>query len=198
MLKTIRIARTEKELKDVFKLRYQVYVKQEGYFKDVSTKLITDQFDSTLQTVNVIAYSGIQPIATIRINCDSEILLPCDEMFNFKTYRDSIIAQRKAQDMLPPIFGCASMLAIAKPWRNRRDVFMPLLKIACGYAKNWEVSHLIATVNDKEVSIYKKMGFAILAEPFWVSSIGETLSPVWIDFTRIYQWAFSAIPKNTP
>ena len=79
MLKTIKIARTEKELKDVFKLRYQVYVKQEGYFKDVSTKLITDQFDSTLQTANVIAYSGIQPIATIRINCDSEILLPCDE-----------------------------------------------------------------------------------------------------------------------
>ena len=40
----IKVATTAKELNDVYRLRYQVYVETEGCFKDIKGNLIIDQF----------------------------------------------------------------------------------------------------------------------------------------------------------
>ncbi|MFT4930049.1 MAG: CRP/FNR family cyclic AMP-dependent transcriptional regulator, partial [Phenylobacterium sp.] len=76
----IKVARTAKELNDVYRLRHEVYVEGEGYFKDMPGEVIVDQFDSVPLVANIIAYDEEtqRPVGTIRINGDSEILLPSD------------------------------------------------------------------------------------------------------------------------
>ena len=145
----IKVATTAKELNDVYRLRYQVYVETEGCFKDIKGNLIIDQFDAMPKVANIIAYEGHIPVGTIRVNLDSEILLPADEAYDFSGYRQSVANTSKNKEQPAPIFVNAGMLAIAEQWRNRRDVFRVLLKLACDVAHSWQGSHVIVTASIK-------------------------------------------------
>lgn len=195
----IKVARTARELNDVYRLRHQVYVEGEGYFKDLPGDVIVDQFDTMPKMANIIAYDEDTqtPVATIRINCDCEILLPSDEVYSFEAYRARIGKQRAAQNLPPAVMGSAGMLAIAAPWRNRRDVFQGLFKMACDIGRTWETTHIVATVNIKTAGIYKRLNFEILDEKLWIPSIGEHVLPVANDFAPVYQWAFGAFASQS-
>ena len=52
----IKAAESAKEIRDVFKLRYQVYVEEEGLFPGVEGDTIVDLFDAVPSVVNLIAY----------------------------------------------------------------------------------------------------------------------------------------------
>ena len=190
----IKVAVSAQELNDVYKLRHQVYVENEGYFKDMPGDVIVDQFDTMPRVANIIAYDEETktPVGTMRINGDSEILLPSDEVFSFVEYREKINKQRKKQGLSPAIVGSAGMLAIAEPWRNRRDVFRALFKMSCDVGKTWGTTHIVATVNIKSATIYKRLGFDVLADKLWIPSIGEHVLPVCTEFDKVYDWAFGA------
>ena len=185
----VKVAQTPKELTDVYRLRYQVYVEGEGYFKDMHGDLIVDHFDSVPQVANIIAYSDDIPVATMRANCDSEILLPSDEMYDFTEYRARIneLAKEKNGRVL---FGSAGMLAIAEPWRNRRDVFRALFKMCCDVGHSWQITHIISTVNVRTASMYKRLHFEELSEQVWLPAIGEHIIAMGNNFEPIYDWAF--------
>lgn len=190
----IKVARTAKELNDVYRLRHQVYVEGEGYFKELPGELIVDQFDCMPRVANIIAYDEDTrtPVGTMRLNGDSEILLPSDEVFSFQDYRAKINDERKANKQTPALVGSAGMLAIAEPWRNRRDVFLALFKMSADVGHAWGVTHVVATVNVKTASIYRRLGFEVLGEKIWVPSIGEHVLPVCQNFAVLHQWAFGA------
>jgi CRP/FNR family cyclic AMP-dependent transcriptional regulator len=189
----VKVATTAKELKDVYHLRYQVYVEMEGCFEDMSGDLIIDQFDTMPNVANIIAYEGDTPVGTIRINLDTEILLPADETYDFSTYRKSIADEAKAQSDPSPIFINAGMLAIAEQWRNRRDVFRVLFKLGCDVAHSWHGSHIIVTASIKSFSIYKRLGFVALEEKVWYEPAGEHIVPMASDLARVYQWAYGGL-----
>lgn len=195
----IKVARTAKELEDVYKLRYQVYVEGEGYFKDAPGGVVVDPFDSLSKVENIIAYSEEDhtPIGTIRANCDSEVLLPCDELFDFGDYRRQVNEERARQGLPPALFGSAGMLAIVEAYRNRRDVFRSLLKMSCDISNSWDVTHIVATVNAKTASIYKSLGWEFLGDEIWVPSIGEHVLPIAIESERISAWAFGSFSDKS-
>jgi CRP/FNR family cyclic AMP-dependent transcriptional regulator len=187
----VKVAQTPKELTDVYKLRYQVYVEGEGYFKDIPGNMISDHFDSVPGCANIIAYSGDTPVATMRANLDSEILLPSDEMYDFGEYRKRVAEQAKENDGRV-LLGSAGMLAIAQPWRNRRDVFRALFKMCCDVGHSWDVTHIISTVNVRTAAMYKRLRFEELDEKVWLPEIGEHIVPMGNIFEPIYEWAFGA------
>lgn len=193
----IKVATTEKELEDVFRVRHQVYVQSEGYFKDTPGTMIVDHFDAMPRVANIIAYAGDLPIATMRIACDSEIGSPSDELFDFSEYRQRIERQAQEQGLPAPVIGSAGMLAIADKWRNRRDVFRSLFKMSCDVGHMWGTTHIIATVNLKTAAIYHKMGYETLGEPIHIPSIGESILPVASNFAPVYNWAFGAFADKT-
>lgn len=193
----IKVARTEQEIEDVFRVRHQVYVQGEGYFKDVPGNMIVDHFDAMPKVANIIAYADEQPIATMRISCDSEIGSPSDEMFDFNDYRKRIRAEAKACGDPEPVIGSAGMLAIVDQYRNRRDVFRSLFKMSCDVGHMWGATHIIATVNYKTAAIYHKMGYETLGEPIHIPSIGESILPVASNFGPVYQWAFGAFADKS-
>ena len=192
----VKVATTPKELNDVYRLRYKVYVESEGYFKDIAGDLIVDQFDALPQVANIIAYSGNTPVGTIRANVDTEIKLPSDELYDFTQYREKTIAEQQAKGK-PVKFASAGMLAIAEPYRNRRDVFRAMFKMCCDIAFSWQVTHIISTVNIKTAAMYSRLRFEPLCDPIWVPEIGESIVPLVNEFAPVYQWAFGAFSDKS-
>ena len=188
----VKAAENAKELADVYKLRHQVYVEGEGYFKDHPGDHIVDQFDTLPQVINVIAYKGDIPIGTIRLNRDSEIGLPCDEIYDFTEYRKSEIAKAKAEGLPAPTFCSGGMLAIAEDWRNRRDLFQALFRMTLDVGGQWGGTHVLLTVNVKSASIYKRLGFSIISEQIWSDAIGEHIVAMVSPFQPVYDWAFGS------
>lgn len=188
----VKAAETANELADVYRLRHQVYVEGEGYFKNHPGDHIVDQFDTLSQVINVIAYKGDTPIGTIRLNRDSEIGLPCDEIYDFSEYRKSETAKAKAEGLPEPIFCSGGMLAIAEDWRNRRDLFQALFRMTLDVGGQWGGTHVLLTVNVKSASIYKRLGFSIISDEIWSDAIGEHIVAMVSPFKPVYDWAFGS------
>lgn len=195
----IKLAKTAQELEDVFALRRQVYVEEEGYFKDLSAPVIVDQFDAIPNVGNIIAYQEPEhiPVGTFRVNSDSELGLPSEESYDFQSYRDRLNQERKDQGDPPARLGSAGMLAITKPFRKRRDVFRGLLKMACDISRFWNCTHIIATVNAETSAIYKRLGWEFLSDKIWIPHINEDIYPVAIESEKLYAWAFDSIEDKS-
>lgn len=185
----IKTAETAKELSDIYKLRQQVYIEQEGYFTDHSIDHIIDKFDTLPDVINVIAYKNGIPVGTIRINKDSDIGLPCDEHYDFTDYRQRIISQTESEGLPEPIFCSAGMLAIAEDFRNRRDLLKALFRMTLNAGETWGCTHLLITANVKSASIYQRLGFETISEPFWSEEIGEHLVALASPFDQVSDWA---------
>ena len=185
----IKIAKTEQELSDVYRLRYQVYSEQ-GRFAELYDGVIVDLFDAIPSVANVIAYSGETPIATIRINLDSALKLPADHLFDFSTYRQCVIEQEQIAGRDTPVFASAGMLAIAAEWRNRRNVFGGLFRMAIDIGHMWGVTHIIATVNADTSGIYQRLGWEQLSPPMPMGKIGVEITPFVTPMEPMYRWAF--------
>ncbi len=195
----VKIAKTAKELDDVFHLRHQVYVKGEGVLKGIisdSSETIFDRFDALPPVGNIIAYSGDEPIGTMRINLDAGVGLPPDESHDFTEYRERIVEQWMRTHNTPPRFGSAGMLAIRSDWRNRRDVIHALLKMGAGVGKTWGGTHIIATPSARSAAMYTRLGFELLDDKFWVEEFGDFIQPVAGTFEEFYNWTFGGLMEN--
>jgi CRP/FNR family cyclic AMP-dependent transcriptional regulator len=192
----IKLATSAKELRDVYQLRYQVYA-GEGAFQDIQGDSIIDQFDTMPDVANVIAYEGDVPVGTMRVNLDTDILLPPDETYDFSQYRANLIDQAKNKGDSAPILVSAGMLAIATEWRNRRDVFRSIFKLGCDIAYSWGATHIITTVSVKSSTIYRRLGFVAMREKIWYEPAGDHIVPMSGDLALVYQWAFGALASNS-
>lgn len=189
----IKVATTSAELNDVYRLRYQVYVNTGGYFEPNPQKIVMDMFDAIPDCCNIIAYDGDIPVGTLRINRDNSLKLPADKLFDFSDYRQNAKLQSDIDNSPEPMFVSAGMLAIAEKWRNRRDVFRALFKLACDVGYSWGASHLIVTVNIETESIYKRLGFTVLAEKVWYETVGDYIVPMACELDTMYRWAFGSL-----
>jgi N-acyl-L-homoserine lactone synthetase len=184
----VKIATTEKELNDVYKLRYQVYVESEGYYQHITEPFITDKFDSQADVANIIAYNGDTPIGTMRANLDSENRLPADQVVDFTSFREHAIKEAKQKNLPPPVFGGSSMLAIAKPWRNNPVVFKEMIRLSVEAGEQWQVTHLISIINAKVARLHQRLGWAPLSEKQWFEDANEYIVPMATELASIRNW----------
>ncbi|WP_181847444.1 N-acyl amino acid synthase FeeM domain-containing protein [Thalassospira profundimaris] len=185
----IKVAKTDKELSDVYHLRYQVY-QDHGHFADKYDGAVVDLYDAVPSVANLIAYSNDVPVATIRVNRDSELGLPADHAFDFSGYRQKVTEERRVAGLDAPLFASAGMLAIAEEWRNRRYVFGGLLRMAADIGHMWGVTHILATVNVTTAGIYERLGWHRLADPVVVGGLGVEILPFASPMEPMYRWAF--------
>ena len=189
----VKIAQSAQELSDVYRLRYQVYHDEKGYFPENMTGYIIDIYDSIPNSQNIIAYYDGQAVGTMRALLDSEIGTSADEAYDFSLYREKISTQSIEKGEKPPVFVSAGMLAIAEKWRNRRDVFLAIIRMAVDIGNKLGGTHIIATVNENTISIYKRIGWEILDEKVWIEEIHEFIVPVAISVDQMYRWAFDML-----
>ncbi len=185
----IKVAKTGKELSDVYHLRYRVY-QDHGHFADKYDGAVVDLYDAVPSVANLIAYSDDVPVATMRVNRDSELGLPADHAFDFSGYRQKVTEEERVAGRGKPLFASAGMLAIAEEWRNRRYVFGGLLRMATDIGHMWGVTHILATVNVTTASIYERLGWNRLADPVSVGGLGVEILPFASPMAPMYRWAF--------
>ena len=193
----LKKTKTAKEVDDAFWLRHQFYVKEEGYFSSIENEYLTDHFDSHPCCANILAYEGDEPVGTLRINVDTGTGLPVDEYYDFSLHRKKIADQWESDVGEQPRIGCAGMLAIRKPWRNRRDVIRALFKMGATIGYSSGVTHIIATVNIKSKTMYRRIGFEALEEKVWIEKIGEYIVPMACPFEAYYKWAMEGLLESS-
>ena len=188
----LKIAQTAKELDDVFWLRHEVYVLEEGKFggKPLPESRIIDRFDAFSDNVSIIAYDGDEPVGTIRVGMDSGLGLATEKYFDLTEYRQATADRWMSEQGTPPIDACASMLAVRKQWKNRRDVIRALLKMAIGIWNSWGITHAYVNVVAETAKMYARMGFVELTDWQWLESVGYSVVPIMARLEDVYQWAF--------
>jgi CRP-like cAMP-binding protein len=194
----LKIAQTAKELDDVFWLRHQVYIMEEGKFggKPLANRRIVDRFDAFPQNLNIIAYDGQEPVGTMRIGMDSGLGLATEKYHELTPYREEMAAKWRQEHGHPTRDACAGQLAVRKRWKKRRDVIRALIKMAIGIWHSWEVTHVYANVVEETVSMYDRLGFSPLADKQWVESVGYSVIPIRASMDDLYRWAFSYLQDD--
>lgn len=188
----LKVARTEKELDDVFRLRYDVYVSEKKKFSEKRSACdgrIIDHFDALPEVASIIAYDGDTAIASFRVNKDSAIGLAPEKYFDFTQVRSEI--RRSAEDMdIVPCIVSGSMLAIRKEWRHKRNVIFALFKKTAAVMCDWGATHVFGAASAETFSLYGRLGFSAIAAEQWVESVGDSLIPMMAPFDKVFSWAF--------
>lgn len=189
---TLKVARTARELDDVFRLRYDVYVTERGKFSDRRVhddNRIVDHFDTLPGVANVVAYDGATAVASFRVSKDSTVGLPPEKYYDFSGVRRDIDKSTATLTDAPCIVS-GSMLAIRKNWRHRRNVVAALFKTTTAVMHGWGATHVFGTASEETFSLWGRLGFESLAESRWVESVGDSLVPMLAPFDKVYSWAF--------
>jgi len=196
----LRMARTPKEIDDCLWLRHEVFVKEDGRFggKPLPDGRLVDRFDVFPGVYNVVAYDGVEPIATIRLTRENEFGLPAEKLFNFDSYREAarqLLSKRRHGAR--PVFGSAGMLAVRKGWRRRRDVVRAMFKVAASVCRSSGTTHIFVAVNHETAAMYRRLGFRPLADKSWSEDIGNYVVPLAATTERFRAWAYGDLP-DTP
>ena len=191
------VARTAKELDDVFKLRHEVYVVDKGRFSldsssNENKSRLVDRFDTFPGVANIIAYDDDMPVACMRVNKDSEMGLPAEVHLDFSSSRQRI-ARECEEKQINQVIMSAGMLAIRKKWRNRRNIIYALFKTAANIGHAAGASHVIATISEETRSLYGRIGFEAVGKSEWCESIGDKLIPMLAPFDKAFSWSFDDI-----
>ena len=194
----LKIAQTAEELDDVFWLRHQVYIIEDGKYggKPLRNQRIVDRFDAFPHSLSIIAYDEDEPVGTMRIGLDSGLGLASEEYSDLTPFRQEAAAQWWAEHGRPTIDACPSMLAVRESWKSRRDVIRALIKMAIGVWHSWGVTHVYSSVNHETVGMYDRLGFSTLAEKKWIDSIGNYVVPIRAPFDSLFQWAFGNLQDD--
>jgi len=193
----LKVARTAKELDDVFRLRYDVYVSERNKFSEkraTSDRRLVDHFDTLPEVANIVAYDDDMAIASFRVNKDSAVGLAPECYFDFTQVRGELSRVCEEQDRAPCIVSC-SMLAIRKQWRRKRNVIFAMFKTATAVMHGLGATHVIGASSAETFSIYKRLGCKAVAPEQWVESVGDKLIPLVGPFEKIFTWAFG---QNEP
>ncbi len=190
----LKVARTARELDDVFRLRYDVFVTERGKFSaHPEDPRIVDRYDAMPEVANVVAYEGDLAIAAMRINRDNEMGLPAERFYDFQPTRAKLARESQEAGEGEPLLACGSMLAVRQEYRNRRNVILALFKEAVGVMRSWGTTHVIGAVRADTLSMYGRIGFEPIDEPFYVDSIGDDLIPILAPFDKVFEWSLHGI-----
>jgi len=188
----LKVARTARELDDVFRLRYDVYVSERAKFSEkraIGDGRIVDHFDTLPEVANVVAYDGDTAIASFRVNKDSAVGLAPEKYFDFGQAR-VLITQSSEGEGVAPCIVSGSMLAIRKQWRHKRNVIFALFKKTTAVMQSWGATHVFGAASAETFSLYGRLGFSSIATEQWVESIGDRLIPMVASFDKVFYWAF--------
>ncbi len=188
----LKVASAPKEMDDALWIRHEVYVKEDGKFggKPLPEERIVDRYDVIPEVALLVAYEGNQPVATLRASKDIGGGLPAEKHFDFSPWRKQFDEEARAEGLKDAVVACGGMLAVRERWRGRRDVIRALYKIAASVVMSWKTTHIVALVSHDTAVMYRRLGFEIVADQFWVEEIGNYVVPIVARAKNYYHWAF--------
>lgn len=171
---SIQVAQTPKELDDVFRLRYHVYVVEDNKFDPdaLADTRIFDRFDAyPACNVNLIAYEGDLPVGTIRFTEDSGLGLPQEELVD-------ISAIRKNRRHPGKLFGIG-MLAVRESHRYKMGFLTSLLKYLIALIRYRNGTEAVISINYMIEKMMTRLGFQRIGEKFYSEKIRNYIVPMY-------------------
>jgi N-acyl-L-homoserine lactone synthetase len=176
----IKIATTQAELEQAFKIRYQVFGEEFG-FLDVDQypdQKESDEYDGLDITTNFLAIIHNKPAGTIRFTRDSSRGLHTENFADLAALR---LQGRK--------LGEGSRFAVLPEYRGKtKKISLGLLKILHNYAVHQGLNDLcISSAANKVVEVYKAMGYYQIGETKYYKKFNFHIFPMRIELDRILE-----------
>jgi len=171
----IKIARTIREIDELFRLRHRVFVEEEGYFVPRPEVRVADRFDAYPTTTNLVALVDGRVVGAVRVVAHSEAGLPTDEFFDSRQLVPDGIAGLCS----------GSMLCVERGQRETPRLVFALLGMAYHWARCNGMTHMLGAVNPDVESFFIRAGGRRIAEPVRNVDLGLAAVPMVIDLDEL-------------
>ena len=169
----IVVARGLKDKDTVYRLRHQVFIEEEQRFDHPEDRLF-DRFDCLDETLNLLAYHGTTPVATMRLTLANPVGLPCSEFFDFGP----------AVKALDGGVAAIGWLCCLQQYRRHPGLIAGMFKLCVRKIRQGGNRHMISTVHPPVVPLLRNFGAKPVGEVFVAKGLNVPMQPVHCDFDR--------------
>ncbi|MFM7201391.1 MAG: cyclic nucleotide-binding domain-containing protein [Myxococcota bacterium] len=185
---SVRPPSTAQELEQLVRLRYQVYVEEEGRFTPhlFAEPAIFDAFDTIPHTLNLLAFDEQEPAGFIRLTAESEWGSPLDAHYDLSAVR--------ARCGAAPV--TVSMLGVSRKARDRGVAQALILQVielihASGY------TDVMVVANAQIVPLLRRYQLQEVGTPFHCPRVGQRLSMLHAPTHLLPREAHSILPGHS-
>lgn len=156
------------DLRDIFRLRHQVFVQEESDLAGTDDALIYDSFDAFPTTRHVLAREDGAPLAAMRVTEHSGVGLPWD----------NVTRPRRSLESGNERTGSIGMVVCRRDHRRRAGLVMGLLRRGLQALRSCGVGPIVVAVNDDFARTVARMGLEVIGEPFGEPGIRSLVVPM--------------------
>lgn len=151
----VRLAKEPEELSALMRLRYRVFVEEDGYLPPRDERMIHDFFDVLPTTSNLIALVDHEVVGGCRLTLNSAAGMPSDADFDFAPY---------LPEGARPAAG--SLMCVTRSARMAPRLISGLLKMLFYRAHASRCTHLVALLNPRIRLMLERIGMRPVGEAF--------------------------------
>ncbi|MBX2799695.1 MAG: cyclic nucleotide-binding domain-containing protein [Myxococcales bacterium] len=169
----VKLAVDPVELRDLMRVRHEVFVEEEGYMTPSDSGMIVDFFDAVSTTSNLIALVDGQVVGGSRITVDSDAGLPSDAAFDFRT-----VLPEGAR------LASGSMMCVKQGSRRLGRLVQGLFRMMFYRAHASGCTHLCGPLNPKIRPFVERIGMVAVGDEF-VDGKGLPTVPMVADLSKL-------------
>lgn len=171
----IKLAETETELDQIFRLRHQVFAIEKHYMPITPDGRLYDRFDTFPKVGNIIAVTGGCLVGGVRIVQAEAALTPAQEYFDFFPY---LPLGARTQ------VGSVGMFVIEPSYRKGK-LFLSLMGMCHYWALLRGLTHLIAPLSPDAEPCVQRLGYKPLTPRYFDESKQLYVCPMMLEMDRM-------------
>jgi N-acyl-L-homoserine lactone synthetase len=168
----------------LLKLRHKVFSEEESLFNPTPDGRVIDRFDAYNTTSNLVVLEGSEVVGGLRLNTDSQIGLPADDYYNFRSH----LPEKHT------LLSC-SMFCVTEPYRHHH-IALSLMLMATYFGVSCNVTHVIAPINPPIAKLLTRIGFKTLTEETLKTPSGLGFLPVILDVKNLTDFFYTFAENN--
>ncbi len=191
----VKIARTEEDLNEAFRLRYEIFGEELGYINknNFPDRIEKDNFDDLETTTNFVVKKNSETIGTVRLI--ENVGLP----FNIEQYVD--IDDLKKDENIN--IAEASRFCVRKNERFNVKHSFSLCKLIINYAISRDITDIIVLSNSTKskegntIKYFKNIGFYQFSDEIYYGKFNEYAIPLRLKLNKISATMMAFLKRRT-
>lgn len=167
---SLKIACTASELDQVFRLRREVFVGEEGRFGHDDPRLF-DIYDTLPESVIVMATEGDRCVGSMRLVMENSVGSPALDHFDFQPLLEKLTGG----------FAAWGWFCATREHRKHKGLVFGLLKLSVREARKRGARHVIAPLHPGILPLLKSVGARTVAPEFFDEKLGVPVVPIHVD-----------------
>jgi len=164
---TFNVIDSKKDIEDILKLRYRVFVSEYGYFSKNDTEKMIDEYDFNEDTIHIGAFDkNAELIGATRIVINNNLGIPSKQYFDFT--KASFSKEYGFQDFKTDKLVDINRLVISKKSHKKlitnykKMTSYKLMKFTHSIAKQVETRFCCVVLNPRLIKLFLLLGYRIV------------------------------------